>query len=250
MGARGYQYPHPNVLMCIEQLEQFLHAVGQTLPELTARGLNEEAARSNPQWAKAYDEIRTCKEDILTMLELLARACQERGLDPTPLDRFGQRWVALHGKYPDLWDALTKFSDSFPGDFLADNLTPTVFRLQKTVILERDGEELAADEEERWDRATGVVENPSDESAYRSATWIVREYPKHVSDPKALHKVLRMHTQIRRWKPSPQRLSIHLGDWLDFIKNRYRSNGNASADPSHDEIERRKKEIRERKRRQ
>ena len=71
----------------------------------------------------------------------------------------------------------------------------------------------------------GFVTAPEDEKAYRPASEIVN---KHWPIPplrdvrnknKELWKILDEHPEVWRWKPSENRLMVHLGRWLTYIEN-------------------------------
>ena len=89
----------------------------------------------------------------------------------------------------------------------------------------------------------GFVKNPSDKSLYRAANKIVAD--SHiVQNPRELNAILAKHPEIRRWKPSKQRLCVHTIDWLAYIDGL----GGKWADDKH-EIECRTAEIRAQKKR-
>ena len=94
---------------------------------------------------------------------------------------------------------------------------------------------------------TGLVQNPSDRNAYRPASKIIAEHYKLASDDKALRRILQDNPEIRRWKPYRQRLSVHIGDWLDYVDRTAPRPSSKSDDwqPDADEIERRKAAIRQ-----
>jgi hypothetical protein len=55
---------------------------------------------------------------------------------------------------------------------------------------------------------------PEDDSAFRPATDLLRAPYDSI---RAINAVLKQHPEIRRYKPSPQRLKIHAGDWHGFL---------------------------------
>ncbi len=137
-------YPYDAVSAVIDNLERFLHATLKDLPGLRAKGVNGDDFLSDAKYQGPREDLQACKDrDLLSWLQLLGRACEERGIDSAAMDRFQERWMDLHRTYPDLWDALTNFSEFFPNDFLFGSLRPTVFRLQKVAMNERDAAEAA-----------------------------------------------------------------------------------------------------------
>ena len=91
----------------------------------------------------------------------------------------------------------------------------------------------------------GFVKSPSDESAYRSATRIVADFSTHLPTYKDLTRILATHPKpfIRRWKPTSQRLFVHMGDWQEHVD----STSNVSSDGWSDnlaDMEERKEQIR------
>jgi hypothetical protein len=69
----------------------------------------------------------------------------------------------------------------------------------------------------------------------------------HVTTFKQLHAVLRAHPEIRREKPSPQRLMIHAADWAHHIRKLNRQAGQALdvADDFADEAKKRQERLKE-----
>jgi len=66
----------------------------------------------------------------------------------------------------------------------------------------------------------GFVEAPSDPDAYRAANKILADFPVQAPTYKDLTRILEAHPEIRRWKPSKHRLSVHLGDWQKYVESR------------------------------
>jgi len=64
---------------------------------------------------------------------------------------------------------------------------------------------------------TGLVSDPSDRAAYRPASKLLADYLAVAPTMKALDSILMKHPEIRRYKPSKQRRSIHLGDWQKYV---------------------------------
>jgi len=64
----------------------------------------------------------------------------------------------------------------------------------------------------------GFVQNPTDPAAYQAAAKICADHPTHAPTTKALRRILDQHPEIRRWKPTKQRLSVHLGDWHKYLE--------------------------------
>ncbi|MCX5676257.1 MAG: hypothetical protein NTX87_14725 [Planctomycetota bacterium] len=64
----------------------------------------------------------------------------------------------------------------------------------------------------------GMVKKPSDPAAYRAAARICADHHTHAPTIKALRRILDQHPEIRRWKPTKQRLSVHLGDWHKYLE--------------------------------
>jgi len=89
--------------------------------------------------------------------------------------------------------------------------------------------------------SSGLVLNPLDETAYIPVSKIIAHFPDRAKDIKALTKILARHPSIRRWRPSPNRLSIHLGDWFAYLDGPAEKQ-DAEDDPV--EIEQRKQSIR------
>ncbi|MFH2000309.1 MAG: hypothetical protein ABIK28_11550, partial [Planctomycetota bacterium] len=65
---------------------------------------------------------------------------------------------------------------------------------------------------------TGEVKKPLDPDAYTSAKLLIKDNFEIIPNIRALHKLLKDQPDIRRWKPSQQRLCIHLGDWKKYIE--------------------------------
>ncbi|MBI4717159.1 MAG: hypothetical protein HY763_05085 [Planctomycetes bacterium] len=87
----------------------------------------------------------------------------------------------------------------------------------------------AEGESRRADAPGGAVVNPND---YLPASKIVSDLAPPDFTMKNLRAVLDKHSEIRRYKPSQQRLNVHIGDWL-----RYRQeNLPTDADPTPDRI--------------
>jgi hypothetical protein len=81
-----------------------------------------------------------------------------------------------------------------------------VYAEQEYAVLYKD-----AAERERENRREG-----EDLSAYRSASEFL-DAARH-KDIAAIKRVLAKHPEIKTRKPSPQRLEIHAGDWLAYLK--------------------------------
>jgi hypothetical protein len=75
----------------------------------------------------------------------------------------------------------------------------------------------------------GLVRSPPDETAYFPAKTILEEHTPpellgrkggldYERDYKAWKALLDERPEIRRWKPQPQRLMIHLADWMRFVQ--------------------------------
>jgi hypothetical protein len=71
------------------------------------------------------------------------------------------------------------------------------------------GRATSSDDEEAY------PEPQEDPGAFRPATELLRVSPPETY--KALSRVLKEHPEIRRRKPSPQRLEVHLGDWYRVV---------------------------------
>jgi hypothetical protein len=76
----------------------------------------------------------------------------------------------------------------------------------------------------------GFVQNPTDPAAYQGARRICKRSPLYAPNDKALKRILDAHTEIRRCKPSPQRLSVHLGDWDKYVQAEEEASKRAAAD--------------------
>jgi hypothetical protein len=126
----------------------------------------------------------------------------------------------------------------------ADASTATNTRANKS---EGDGAKSDAppDEQAETIDATGLVTNPKDETAYRPATDVLRNHtPAAVAVTyKQFTAILERHPEIRRWIPRPQRLSVHLADWLDYVRKETRQVDKDGLLANQFEIEARKAEI-------
>lgn len=67
--------------------------------------------------------------------------------------------------------------------------------------------------------ANGLVREPADPKAYLPAMELVRACDPLAGRIRNLHSVLDRHPEIRRWKPRKNRLTIHMGDWREYVKN-------------------------------
>ena len=65
--------------------------------------------------------------------------------------------------------------------------------------------------------SAGFVQQPSDATAYLPAHTIIENHPTVAKSHKVLTALLGKHPEIRRWKPSKQRLLVHAGDWQAYI---------------------------------
>ena len=78
----------------------------------------------------------------------------------------------------------------------------------------------------------------ADETAYIPATNIVGESTGlGVKDLKDLRRVLKDHPWIKTRKPSKQRLEVHAGDWIRYLRERYAVLDSRSIEPVIKEIE-------------
>jgi hypothetical protein len=68
--------------------------------------------------------------------------------------------------------------------------------------------------------AAGYVTDPADPSAYLAASEVrLTHTPAALATThKRLLAILSKHPDIKRWRPRKNRLSVHLADWLAFVK--------------------------------
>jgi hypothetical protein len=86
------------------------------------------------------------------------------------------------------------------------------------------------------------IRNANADKEYMSSSKALTEYPiPGVATDKQRANYLRDHPEIRTRKPSKQRLEVHIADWIN-AKNA--ATAAAGADPSPEEIERQKNDIR------
>jgi len=99
---------------------------------------------------------------------------------------------------------------------------------QKTILCQLSSTDVV--EAGQWIIPTGMVEPGQwiipveDTSAYLPASHF---FDNRFTTFKAIRKALDNNPWIRRHKPSPQRLTIHPGDWRQFLKGL----GKAIVDP-------------------
>jgi hypothetical protein len=80
------------------------------------------------------------------------------------------------------------------------------------------------------DLLRGAVGGAPDLSDYCPATKIVKQKRGGFHTLKQVKRALEKHPEIRRHKPSPKRLYVHLGDWQTFLDRRDRDTSEALDD--------------------
>ena len=87
----------------------------------------------------------------------------------------------------------------------------------------------------------GFVRDPSDPSAYLSASKILNEHtpPPVATTDKQLKAILRRHPEVRKTRPRgrdgeprPNRLNVHLTDWCDLVEKLQASSADGDGWPN------------------
>jgi len=179
-------------------------------------------------WNRPYVEIADRCDEIAEALER----------EVAPED--GDYWIGVH---EDAWLFVRQLADVVD-DVAILNLAGAEPNVRREVpprapngriiwLLQRTAEHLR--------KGLGVT--PSDPNAYRSASELWRErfdsYKKFKSwldeQPAEL---------IRRWKPTTQRLKIHIGDWLKYWENEKSEISDEAIDEFLKGVDDRKNEVR------